>query len=178
MTYNITSPSIPTLLHSLIPESLHPLFLLSYPITPRSNPFYSSFPIPTPFASTNSSAPRIETLYSKGPNDVLFVAFWAVAFTVLREIAMRFVLAPFAAWWLASERLGRPESEKKMSALERRIMDRETRRLNRVATRFSEQGWNVIYCSVFWTIGFVSFSLPVLPRPQELRKLARSLFEL
>jgi len=68
---------------------------------------------------------------------------------------MRFVLSPFVKWWVGSGLMGEKE-DRKMSALERRIMNRERRRLNHVATRFSEQGWSFLYCSVFWTIGFVS----------------------
>ncbi|KAF2398091.1 longevity assurance proteins LAG1/LAC1 [Trichodelitschia bisporula] len=65
--------------------------------------------------------------YTRGIDDMYLVFFWIVAFTGLRMGSMEYLLQPFAQW-------GGIESKK-------------------ARTRFAEQGWMVMYDSVFWSLG-------------------------
>lgn len=67
--------------------------------------------------------------YGAGFDDVYFVLFIVVLLTGLRAAAMEYFLAPFA----------------KYMGL----------RKKKEVTRFSEQAWLVIYCSIFWSLGLV-----------------------
>lgn len=99
----------------LTSPTLRAFFLLSYP--------------------TEQVSPQGETLYIKGPRDLAFVATALVAFTILREVCMRLVLAPLFVYLSGvktrTEKLG----------------SREMRVLQRAAVRFSEQGWLVLVSS-------------------------------
>lgn len=144
----MTSTSIPTYIHSLLPTALHPFVSLSYPVAPSQ----SSLPklrIPT----TRIREPPLPQLYGQGPKDVYFVAFCALAFTVLREICIRYVLSAFAEKWL--ERARRKEYERKGEKV-RGLTKLERRKMEHTTTRFAEQGWSFIYCTLFWSLGGVS----------------------
>jgi acyl-CoA-dependent ceramide synthase len=108
-----------------------------------------------------------QTLYDKGWDDVYFVAFCAVAFTVLREIILRGVMKPFASYWLSSSaRKARlKKATAKMNGVDgtgsgsvspRRETKREIRQRDHTALRFAEQGWSFAYCTVSWSLGMVS----------------------
>lgn len=71
--------------------------------------------------------------YTAGWDDAYMVVYWLVIFTGLRAGIMDFVLTPLA-------KLGG-------------IKDRND------VTRFAEQAWLLIYCSVFWSLGMVGYSL-------------------
>ncbi|WVR05031.1 hypothetical protein IAU60_002043 [Kwoniella sp. DSM 27419] len=144
MSYNLTMSSYSSLVHTYLPPSLHPFVLLSYPI-----PFVPSSP-----TQIRSYPKGTTTVYDKGPQDVYFSIFWAVAFTLLRAFTMRFIFAPFARWMI-----GRPKVKVKGGKEERR----ELKRREHVITRFSEQAWSWLYCSVFWTLGMIT--LHQLPSP-------------
>lgn len=136
-------------LESLIPPSLRPYLSLSYPVS-RTRAAMA-------LSTHNHLRLSGQTLYDKGTNDVYFVAFCAVAFTVLREITLRGLMKPFANWWLASaSSKARRRSPTKSGTRETK---RELRQRDHTALRFAEQGWSFLYCTVFWTLGTVS---PVL----------------
>lgn len=141
-------------LESLIPPSLRPYLSLSYPVSrSRAATFLSKH---------NHLRYTTQTLYDKGPNDVYFVAFCAVAFTVLREFVLRAVMKPFASYWLASaSRKARRKSPPRSSGKETK---REARQREHTALRFAEQGWSFVYCTVFWSLGMVSLAHPCLKR--------------
>lgn len=155
---NASIPSTSTM-ESLIPISLRPYLLLSYPV---DRPAAS-----LELSPANHLRYTKETLYGKGPNDVFFAAFCAVAFTVLREVILRGVLKPFANYWLRSAK-----KAKRKRASSRvngngvngaggeketiRETKREERQREHTALRFAEQGWSFLYCTVFWTLGTVS----------------------
>lgn len=129
MAYNLTASSIPSLIHSHVPQSLRPFVTLSYPIT-------------DPLAH-----PSAQTLYDKGPQDAYFVVFWAIAFTVLREVFMKGLFSPFMRICL--------RSPPKIKGQEREYAKARKKR-EHIVTRFAEQGWSWLYCSVYWTFGVVS----------------------
>lgn len=137
-----TSPSP---LRLIVPESLQPFFLLSYPSYPSSHshshphhahPPSSSYTTTAPhslptlallrsilqlsphpaisrlfsypqaiahahakFTNTDRPGPS-PTLYDKGPADVTFVLFCAIAFTVVRHVMMQHLFSTFSRWWL------------------------------------------------------------------------------
>lgn len=68
--------------------------------------------------------------YCAGWNDAWMVSYWIVVFTGLRAAVMDYLLKPLA-------KKGGVKTE-------------------RDQTRFAEQAWLLIYCSVFWTLGMVS----------------------
>lgn len=177
-----TSPSsIPTYIQSLLPTALHPWVSLSYPVAP---PHASQTPLASKLRPATSWRHREvqaqPLLYGQGPKDVYFVVFCALAFTLLREVTMRYVMSTFARGWLKrsrrKERENRGEKVKPMTKLERRKMEH-------VVTRFAEQGWSFLYCTVFWSLGVVSGVIremfvgleliPVRPVPLERAVLAR-----
>lgn len=137
MNRSLSVDPLPNLLHSLIPNALHPFLLLSYPVT-SSPTFLSTL---NPFQTTST---RI--LYDQGFRDVYFVAFCAVAFTLLREVVVRYLLRSFAWAWLNSGR--RKQGE--------RTTKRDLRAREHKATRFAEQGWSFCYVTIFWSLGMVS----------------------
>ncbi|CAJ0904633.1 7445_t:CDS:2, partial [Entrophospora sp. SA101] len=74
-------------------------------------------------------------LYEKGIDDIYFVAFWVLLFTLLRALVMKFILIPISI---------RGGITKK-----KRI-------------RFAEQGWSFLYYITFWTLGMVRIGNAVL----------------
>lgn len=137
---NSTSPT-PSIRH-LLPPALESIMLLSYPIrpSPLSRPASASIP--------HAPAPS-QTLYGKGPADACFVLFCALAYTVGRELVMRYVLGAFARWYLArSGPVGSGLKGKK-----------ERRRREHVVQRFAEQGWSFLYCTCSWSLGAVRLCL-------------------
>jgi acyl-CoA-dependent ceramide synthase len=150
MSSNMTSPSIPTYIHSLLPTALHPFVSLSYPVAPSHSPLVSKLRITTSHRPRESVAPQ---LYGQGPKDVYFVAFCALAFTVLREICIRYVLSTFAKGWL--KRARRKEYEARGEKM-RSLTKLEKRKMAHTTTRFAEQGWSFLYCTLFWSLGAVS----------------------
>lgn len=72
-------------------------------------------------------------LYGIGWNDTHLVAFCVILFTLLRASVMEYVLAPFAKSQGVSKR--------------------------KDITRFSEQAWLLMYYTIFWSLGVVSFGL-------------------
>jgi acyl-CoA-dependent ceramide synthase len=67
--------------------------------------------------------------YTQGWDDAYFVLFWIIVVTGVRVAVMDYLLMPLA-------RLGGVESKK-------------------TEIRFAEQGWLVVYYSLFWTLGMV-----------------------
>ncbi|CAH1761661.1 8709_t:CDS:2 [Entrophospora sp. SA101] len=73
-------------------------------------------------------------LYEKGIDDIYFVAFWVLLFTLLRALVMKFILIPISI---------RGGITKK-----KRI-------------RFAEQGWSFLYYITFWTLGmYIMYQYP------------------
>ena len=154
MPFNTTS-LLHRSFHSLIPSSLQPFLLISYPVP-------SSLLI-----STRRNRPH-EILYDRGPHDVYFVLFIAVAFTLAREILIRGVFKPFARSWLdntPSKRKrvanGRGDAAAKNGdarASVKTVSKKEDRHRDHTALRFAEQAWSFLYCSVFWTLGMVGWN--------------------
>lgn len=74
--------------------------------------------------------------YTQGWDDMAFVGFWVVVFTGLRVAIMDYVLKPLA----------------EMGGVRKR----------KDKIRFAEQGWLMLYCSVFWSLGMVGCLSPPL----------------
>lgn len=163
---------------SLIPPSLQPFLLLSYPV-PSSNRIHTHAHTSRllDLHSTTTATPRSRIYYDKGPQDLYFVVFCAIAFTLLREGLIRFGFRPFADNWLRSaaaararrkgERgspVGSTQSESTNrngngTVKERRAFREskaERRRRRHTSLRFAEQSWSFTYCIVFWSLGMVS----------------------
>jgi acyl-CoA-dependent ceramide synthase len=68
-------------------------------------------------------------LYARGWDDMYLVFFYIVVFTGMRATVMHYMLMPLA----------------KMSGI----------RSKKGKTRFAEQAWLLLYCTVFWTLGMV-----------------------
>jgi acyl-CoA-dependent ceramide synthase len=154
-------------LQAFLPKSLHPFVTLSYPLP--SAP--SSLPLPLrhllssshPAAPTGKAYTRLaavagtaEKLYGKGPKDLYFAVFCAIAFTVLREIMLRYILSAFARAWLMSSYRKSKGASKSETGRDRRMKRRDRKKMEHTVTRFAEQGWSFIYCTVFWSMGMVS----------------------
>lgn len=67
--------------------------------------------------------------YGAGFDDSYFVAFTVVLLTGLRAATMEYALAPFAKYMGICKK--------------------------KEVTRFAEQAWLVLYCTTFWSLGFV-----------------------
>jgi acyl-CoA-dependent ceramide synthase len=141
----------------MIPTSLRPYVLLSYPVhRPKAT---------LALSKSNYLRYTNNTLYDKGPNDLYFAAFCAVAFTILREVVLRGLLKPFANYWLVSARRAKTRKSASVSngsgkgsptgKGEARETKKERRQREHTALRFAEQGWSFLYCTVFWTLGMV-----------------------
>ncbi len=76
-------------------------------------------------------------LYGVGGDDVYMVLFCVTLFTGLRASVMEYILAPFA---------------KRQGLTKKKI------------ARFSEQGWLILYCATFWSLGLVRLSHNTLSR--------------
>lgn len=72
--------------------------------------------------------------YYKGLDDLYFIGFWVVIWLSLREILMKLFFYPLGF----SMGLGKNKLQ-----------------------RFSEQGWTLVYCSIFWCMGIVSWCLTI-----------------
>jgi acyl-CoA-dependent ceramide synthase len=143
------STALPNYLHSLLPIALHPWLLLSYPHPSSRHAF---------LRSTSSQLKSPPTLYSRGRNDVYFVAFCAITFTLLREIMLRYVLRWFAGWFLrrAMDKEVKAKRKGGLEGVDLGIWERrEARVVEHNITRFAEQGWSFTYCTIFWTLGMV-----------------------
>ncbi|WAQ86958.1 hypothetical protein PtA15_7A687 [Puccinia triticina] len=70
----------------------------------------------------------VNGLYFKGNDDIYFVSFWALLWLTFRELSIQFIWTPIGTW------LGLRKNSSKL-------------------VRFAEQGWTLIYVSIFWTIG-------------------------
>lgn len=121
---------------------------------------------PTSTIATSSGS-VVERVYGKGPKDALFVLFWAVAFTILREVLMRWVYEPLmrrrlkqldkaaerkAAVVTAGEKVD-PNQQTKETV---QSVKRDARIREKTVTRFAEQGWMFTYCVTFFSLGVVS----------------------
>ncbi|OTA95313.1 hypothetical protein M434DRAFT_20324 [Hypoxylon sp. CO27-5] len=71
--------------------------------------------------------------YASGRDDIYFVAFCVVLFTGIRAGLMQYVLTPLARYWRVSSK--------------------------KDVIRFSEQGWMLMYNSVFWSLGMGAYML-------------------
>ena len=140
-THNVSASHFQTYLQSILPPALHPFFVLSYPISKSRLHISSSFPI------SRTRLP-VETLYDKGFNDIFISISCAIGFTLLREVTLRYVASTFARAWLEASYQYRRESGKLTKA--------ERRKMEHTVTRFAEQSWSFLYCTVFWLIGVVS----------------------
>lgn len=94
------------------------------------------------------------TLYGKGRLDFRYALFWAVAFSVLRHVGMKYILSPLARRVIPTPPLDhKPTSP----AMERHLKRVAAKKKEHNSVRFAEQAWTMAYCSVFWTIGMVSW---------------------
>ncbi|OTB00536.1 hypothetical protein M426DRAFT_234842 [Hypoxylon sp. CI-4A] len=81
--------------------------------------------------------------YAAGPDDGYFIVFCIALFTGIRAVLMQYVLGPLARRWGISKR--------------------------KDVTRFSEQGWMLMYNSVFWSLGmYIYFNSPYFLNMEEL----------
>lgn len=108
------------------------------------------------FGGSGSLGSHEQTLYSKGPLDLLFSISCALGFTVLRQLCMRYIFGKLARSCLeAEDRAARSRRGDKGHATPQ-ALERERRKREQIVTRFAEQGWSFLYCTVFWSIGAVS----------------------
>lgn len=115
-------------------DFLRPFVELSYPVKGVENG------VPT-------------TLYGKGRLDFRYALFWAVAFSVLRHVGMKYILSPLARRVIPTPPLDhKPTSP----AMERHLKRVAAKKKEHNSVRFAEQAWAMAYCTVFWTIGMVS----------------------
>ncbi|KAJ9105260.1 hypothetical protein QFC21_001627 [Naganishia friedmannii] len=123
-----------------------------------------------PPTSTSSGGGGMERVYGKGPKDALFVLFWAVAFTILRELLMRWVYEPLMLRRLkqldktttaADQKTAKNGTCGKVDLQKQRTEETETvqsvkrdaRIREKTVTRFAEQGWMFTYCVTFFSLG-------------------------
>jgi acyl-CoA-dependent ceramide synthase len=93
--------------------------------------------IPLPTIQPWSTLPKLIHLsyfnpesgkYNKGLDDFYFIGFWVLIWLSLREILMKLLWNPLGSMiGLANSKL----------------------------QRFSEQGWTLVYCTIFWCMGIV-----------------------
>ncbi|KAK1924711.1 putative longevity-assurance protein-like protein [Papiliotrema laurentii] len=145
-----------TYIHSFLPEALHPFVSLSYPVAPIQTPLTKLRLHPA-----RKRDPTAQQLYGQGPKDVYFVVFCALAFTLLREICLRYVLSAFARRWLLRAR--RREQAAKDETSRRPMTKLEKRKMEHTVTRFAEQGWSFLYCTTYWLLG--GYILSRIPAP-------------
>ncbi|WWC85313.1 uncharacterized protein L201_000175 [Kwoniella dendrophila CBS 6074] len=180
MTYNMstsTLSTIPSIIDKYLPPSLHPFFLLSYPIYPK----LSSSSTTRFLRSSSSSNLQMENgvdgiLYDKGIKDIYLVISCAIIFTLLRSITMNYVFAPFANYIITrNKNLELLQSSPVKSKVKIKSIQyteeskKEKKKRNHTITRFSEQAWSWLYCTVYWTIGmFTLYSVPNPTSPEQL----------
>ncbi|KAJ9108130.1 hypothetical protein QFC19_002597 [Naganishia cerealis] len=134
-----------------------PLLEKLFSFTWRDNASLS--PIPTATLTTNG----IERAYGKGPKDALFVLFWAIVLTVLREVLMRSVFEPLMRQRLkqldrAADKKNRTAKSEKANLHQSQTetaasQKRDSRIREKTVTRFAEQGWMFSYCVTFFSLG-------------------------
>ncbi|KAH9465831.1 hypothetical protein MJO29_007525 [Puccinia striiformis f. sp. tritici] len=92
--------------------------------------------IPLPITQLKNILPKLIHLsyfnpdtgkYQKGWDDLYFIAFWVIIWLSLRELLMKLVWNPLGSM------MGLAKGKK--------------------LQRFAEQGWTLVYCSVFWCMG-------------------------
>ncbi|CAG8554873.1 1466_t:CDS:2 [Funneliformis caledonium] len=107
-----------------LPLKIISVVLLSYLINPTPrNPFSKFLFISYPV----QQSPSDEILYVKGYWDIAYIFFWILVFTFIREFTMQYLLKPFALW-------AGVKTKRKL-------------------TRFMEQGYIFIYCSITTSVG-------------------------
>lgn len=95
------------------------------------------------------------TLYGKGRLDLRYAVFWAIVFSVLRHVSMKYFLSPLARRVIPTP----PLTEKPTSAaVERHLKRVAAKKKEHNSVRFAEQAWAMAYCTVYWTIGMVSWN--------------------
>jgi hypothetical protein len=119
---------------------------------------------PASTASNTSASNQLTRAYGKGPKDALFVLFCAIAWTVLREVTMRWVFQPLMRQRL--KQLDTTSKKKRKNGSEKNgdvnggevtaSRKREIRLREKTVTRFAEQGWAFSYCVTFFSLGIVS----------------------
>ena len=97
---SLSPPKLVDNLFSTLPPQLHPFLQLSYPINRTSSVAHARF---TSLLSY-STLPGHQTLYDKGPMDLCIPITCAFLFTILRNLSMEYVFAPFARFWLMPRR--------------------------------------------------------------------------
>ena len=147
---NMSKTSIPTYIHSLLPSALHPFVSLSYPLSP--SPTTKLRPLSTKRTLQHS----FQQLYGQGPKDVYFVIFCALAFTLLREVCIRYIFSSIARGWMKRVRSKENRLRVKNGKKQRAMTKIEMRREEHTVLRFSEQGWSFLYCTIYWSLGAVS----------------------
>ncbi|EJT97489.1 longevity assurance proteins LAG1/LAC1 [Dacryopinax primogenitus] len=123
-----------------------------YPgLADRTRPFFSlSYPVPTPH-NTNL-LPQWQH-YGKGYLDACFVLTWIIFFSVTREVAMSYILTPIARRVLYGTTPTVPTPSNGVGQRPKSHRKREERQRARNITRFSEQGFSLIYYVVYWSFG-------------------------
>ncbi|CAJ0636754.1 480_t:CDS:10 [Entrophospora sp. SA101] len=107
-----------------LPLKIIATVILCYLLNPSpKNPFYRLLFISYPIHIKTSD----EILYLKGYWDLGFIFFWLVAFTFIREFTMQYILRPLAIF-------GKIKNKREI-------------------TRFMEQGYVVIYCTISSSVG-------------------------
>lgn len=150
---------------SWIPNLLVPFVTLSYPVDPPSHPdsFHDS------------------SYYGTGYLDLCAIVGFIAAMAVLRDVARLYVLEPYACWKLthnlkakrkikersrspafngsAAEHSNGHSNGHVLPTEEFQITAREQRQMRRSVLRFAEQGWALIYYTIQFSWGVVSFCL-------------------
>jgi very-long-chain ceramide synthase len=101
--------------------------ILSYLVNPTpQNPFSKFLFLSYPV----QKSPSDEILYGKGYWDIAYIFFWVLVLTFVREFTMQYLLKPFGLY----------------AGIKK----------NKKLTRFMEQGYIFIYCSISTSVGAVS----------------------
>ncbi|WWC69626.1 uncharacterized protein I206_103569 [Kwoniella pini CBS 10737] len=164
MSYNMTTSTIPSFLQSQLPHSLHPFFTLSYPIHIKSNTFFHS--------STITTSNNGEILYDKGYKDIYISFSCFLIFTILRYLTMDYIFSPFSNYIIQRNKIlelqsqfkekGKGNGKINLKTFERENRKDRKKRIHTI-TRFSEQAWSWLYCTVYWIFGM--FTLYTIPNP-------------
>ena len=153
MSYSAPLDHVLDNLFATLPPQIHPFLQLSYPINKTNTSRYAQI--------YRISIPN--QTYDKGPLDLCIPISCAVAFTVLRNLSMEYIFSNFARYWLLPphtlSKLGNGHTNCSARADDRDsrgLTKLERKRLEHSVTRFAEQSWSLVYCTVFWTLGVVS----------------------
>lgn len=138
-------------------------------VAASSSPFarYLAYPVPSPDGPP--------THFLKGPRDLLLVFGAFCVLVVMREIAMRAVFAPLGRRFIVEE--GAPAKQRSTKGA-RRLTPKEVRRRQKKAIRLAEQGWSMLYYTVYWSFGLVrsfplEFLLPCRSRARETGRVSK-----